>query len=168
MNVFSNIGVTELIVILLLALLVFGPERLPELARQAGNLLRGLRKAYENLSRDLGPELSSFQQTALELRDSVQAVRSIRQDLVKTVVQSADMGDTMRDLKDTVGTIQQVGTLPSGKGGVQQPAAPALTAATQVLEAPDNTTEAVAQDGEGQEARTAPEAPPDDAGYERD
>ena len=33
MNIFSNIGITELIVILLLALLVVGPERLPELAR---------------------------------------------------------------------------------------------------------------------------------------
>ena len=109
MNIFSNIGVTELIVILVIALLVVGPERLPELARQLGTLLRDLRKAYDNLTRDLGPELSSIQKTTLELRESVQAVRSIPQDLAKSVVQAADLDGTAKELKEVAGSVRQAG-----------------------------------------------------------
>ena len=40
MNIFSNIGITELVVILLLALIVVGPERLPEMGRKLAKMLR--------------------------------------------------------------------------------------------------------------------------------
>jgi Tat protein translocase TatB subunit len=39
----SNIGGAEVFVVLLLALLVLGPERLPKAARQAGNFIRQVR-----------------------------------------------------------------------------------------------------------------------------
>jgi sec-independent protein translocase protein TatB len=99
MNIFSNIGITELIVILLLALLVVGPDRLPEMGRQLAKILRDVRKAYENLTRDLGPELMSIQETTRELRDSVDSVRSIPRDMVDSVVKAADLDDTIQDLK---------------------------------------------------------------------
>lgn len=131
MNIFSNIGVTELIVILALALLVVGPERLPELARQVGKLLRDLRKAYENLTRELGPELTSIQKTTLELRESVEAVRSIPQDLVKSVVQAADMGSTLKGFQDVADSVKQAGQSLSGVGSaLKQPVQSALTAAS--------------------------------------
>ena len=38
-----NVGIGEIFAILLVCLVVFGPERLPELARQAGRLLGQLR-----------------------------------------------------------------------------------------------------------------------------
>lgn len=109
MNIFSNVGITELIIILLLALLVVGPERLPEMGRQLGKILRDVRKAYENLTQDLGPELMSLQQSTRELRDSVDSVRSIPQEMVNSVVKAADLDDTIQDLKDVTGSIQQVG-----------------------------------------------------------
>ncbi len=40
-----NIGPTELIVILLLALIVFGPKRLPEMGRSLGKGMRDFKKA---------------------------------------------------------------------------------------------------------------------------
>ncbi|MGC9335646.1 MAG: twin-arginine translocase TatA/TatE family subunit, partial [Anaerolineae bacterium] len=82
MNIFSNVGITELIVILLLALLVVGPERLPEMARQLAKILRDARTAYENLTKDLGPELMSIEKTTREIRESVNSVRSIPKDMV--------------------------------------------------------------------------------------
>ena len=42
-----------LIVLLLVALLVFGPNRMPELARQAGRAMRELRRIQQNLRADL-------------------------------------------------------------------------------------------------------------------
>jgi len=109
MNIFSNIGITELIVILLLALLVVGPERLPEMGRQLAKILRDVRKMYENLTKDLGPELMSIQETTRELRDSVDSVRSIPRDMVDSVVKAADLEDTVQDLKGVQASLKDAG-----------------------------------------------------------
>ena len=63
-----GVGLPELAVIAFVAVCVFGPDRLPELAQQAGRFLRRLR-TYANAARDdlrseLGPEYAD-----LELRD---------------------------------------------------------------------------------------------------
>jgi sec-independent protein translocase protein TatB len=116
MNIFSNIGITELIVILLLALLVVGPERLPEMGSKLAKILRDVRKAYENLTQDLGPELQSIQRTTKELRESVDSVRSIPQDAVKSVVKAADLEDTVSELKEVTDSIGQVGRTMSTAG----------------------------------------------------
>jgi len=109
MNIFSNIGITELIVILLLALLVVGPERLPEVSRKLAKGLRDVRQAYENITKDLGPELMSIQETTREIRDSVDSVRSIPKDVVGSVIKAADLEDTIHDLKEVEQSIQEAG-----------------------------------------------------------
>jgi sec-independent protein translocase protein TatB len=109
MNIFSNIGITELVVILLLALLVVGPERLPEMARRLAKTLREIRQAYENITKDLGPELMSLQETTREIRESVDSVRSIPKDVVGTVVKATDLEDTVKDLKEVEQSLRETG-----------------------------------------------------------
>lgn len=134
MNIFSNIGVTELIVILLLALLVVGPERLPELGRKLGQTLRDLRQAYENLTKDLGPEIASIQKTTQELRQSVEAVTSIPKDMTKKVVETAGLEDTVSELKEMQQSIGQVGaTLTSAGKMVRNPVGAAVNTARDTL-----------------------------------
>ena len=53
-----QIGPLEIAVVLLIALLVFGPNRLPDLARQAGGFMRELRKIQNNLKADLHEMMS--------------------------------------------------------------------------------------------------------------
>ena len=48
-----NIGPTELLLILVLALIVFGPNRLPEVARGVGRGLREFRRASDDLKDEL-------------------------------------------------------------------------------------------------------------------
>lgn len=48
-----NIGPTELVVILVIALIVFGPKRLPEVGRTVGKSLREFRRASEELKEGL-------------------------------------------------------------------------------------------------------------------
>jgi len=48
-----NIGPTELIVILLIALIVFGPKRLPEVGKTLGRSLQEFRRASNDLREEL-------------------------------------------------------------------------------------------------------------------
>ncbi len=63
-----GIGLSELAVIALVAVIVFGPERLPDFARQAGRFLHRLKVfatgARDDLRQELGPDFAD-----LELRD---------------------------------------------------------------------------------------------------
>ena len=63
-----DVGLAELAVIAFVAVLVVGPDKLPDLARQAGRLLRQLRRmansARDDLRNELGPDYAD-----LELRD---------------------------------------------------------------------------------------------------
>jgi sec-independent protein translocase protein TatB len=62
--VFLDLNFTKLLVLGVIALLVFGPDRLPALATQAGRALRELRRMAEGakseLRENLGPEFSNF------------------------------------------------------------------------------------------------------------
>jgi TatA/E family protein of Tat protein translocase len=53
-----GLGVPELIFILLLALLIFGPKRLPEIGRTLGRGMSEFRKASNELTRTLNAELA--------------------------------------------------------------------------------------------------------------
>ena len=53
-----GLGVPELIFILLLALLIFGPKRLPEIGRTLGRGMSEFRKASNELTRSLNTELA--------------------------------------------------------------------------------------------------------------
>ncbi|MGQ0824375.1 MAG: Sec-independent protein translocase subunit TatA/TatB, partial [Actinomycetota bacterium] len=52
-----NISPTEIIVILVVALLVFGPQRLPELGRQVGGVLRELRRMQDTVRAEINEAL---------------------------------------------------------------------------------------------------------------
>jgi sec-independent protein translocase protein TatA len=53
----GSIGMPELVVILVLALLIFGPRKLPELGRSLGRTLTEFRRASHELQRTLEEEV---------------------------------------------------------------------------------------------------------------
>ncbi|WP_214109072.1 sec-independent translocase [Acrocarpospora catenulata] len=59
-----GIGWPEIVALAVIALLVFGPEKLPQAASQAGRTLRQLRQMANNarsdLEANLGPEFKNF------------------------------------------------------------------------------------------------------------
>ena len=70
-----GIGVPELLVIAVVATFVFGPDRLPDFARQAGRFIRQLRKlsqqARDDIRSELGPEYADFELTDLDPRRAI-------------------------------------------------------------------------------------------------
>lgn len=70
-----GVGLPELLVIMLVGVVVFGPERLPEFARQAGRFLRQVRNlaqsAQSQLREELGPEYADLRLTDLDPRQAI-------------------------------------------------------------------------------------------------
>lgn len=53
---FNNLGWAELAVLFVLGMLIFGPERLPKAAADAGRLVRELRRMASGATKDLRDE----------------------------------------------------------------------------------------------------------------
>lgn len=58
-----DIGLQELIVIFIVALLIFGPKKLPELSRTIGRGLAELRNTLEGVKEQVGTELKETIET---------------------------------------------------------------------------------------------------------
>jgi TatA/E family protein of Tat protein translocase len=59
-----DLGIQELIVIFVVALLVFGPKRLPELGRSLGKGLAELKKAVQDVKEQMHTELEEEKRAA--------------------------------------------------------------------------------------------------------
>jgi sec-independent protein translocase protein TatA len=51
--VFENVGATEILVILFVVFIFFGPKKLPELGKNLGRGLREMRKAMRDIQDDV-------------------------------------------------------------------------------------------------------------------
>ncbi|MCS7059917.1 MAG: twin-arginine translocase TatA/TatE family subunit [Anaerolineae bacterium] len=70
-----NFGPLEILIIVVLVLLVFGPERLPGLMRQAGRTVRKMRDFYVRFAQDLRTELTPFEEEIRVLREVTDELR---------------------------------------------------------------------------------------------
>jgi sec-independent protein translocase protein TatB len=71
-----DVGIPELMVLALVAMFVFGPDRLPDVARQAARLVNQLRatvtQARSQLTDELGPEFKDIDFRDLNPRTLIQ------------------------------------------------------------------------------------------------
>lgn len=86
-----NIGPMELLVLAIVAIIVIGPDKLPELARDAARLLRALRElatgARTQLRDEIGPELADL------------GIDDLRNLNPRTALQRAILGDEESGLR---------------------------------------------------------------------
>ena len=103
-----DINGPEFVLLLVLAIILFGPERLPELARKAARVLRYVRTmagtAQEQLSKELGPGYEDLDLRDLNPRTFVQKhllddVDPIIADVKKEIT---DVGETVRSSSSDV------------------------------------------------------------------
>jgi sec-independent protein translocase protein TatA len=75
---FLDVSGGELLIIMLVVFLVFGPEKMPEMARKAGRLMNQMKKASNDLTRE-------FKKETAGLQNEIDAVHSKVKDQVESV-----------------------------------------------------------------------------------
>jgi TatA/E family protein of Tat protein translocase len=73
---FGPIGMPELILIFVVALLVFGPKKLPEIGRSIGKGLAEFKKASDELKRTIEQEIEQGKAETASLRQQVGSVQA--------------------------------------------------------------------------------------------
>src|SRR5579863_41888 len=63
---FLNIGGPEMILIIFVALLLFGGEKLPEIARGLGKGIRDFKDASEGVKREINNQINSYEEKKAE------------------------------------------------------------------------------------------------------
>ena len=98
-----DINAPEFVLLLVIAIILFGPERLPDLARKAARLLRYLKtvagSAQQQLSKELGPEFENVDFRDLNPKAFVQ--KHLLDDMEPIIsdvkAQVADVGKTLKN-----------------------------------------------------------------------
>jgi sec-independent protein translocase protein TatB len=98
-----DVGAPELLVLVVIAVILFGPEKLPEFARKAARVIKYVRtmagSAQEQLSKELGPEFSDLDVRDLNPKTFIQKhllddVEPIVADVKKEIEDSTAIGRT--------------------------------------------------------------------------
>lgn len=92
-----DIGMPELIVIFIVALLVFGPKKLPELGRTIGKGLGELKRALQDVKEQVETE---FEETTFDIRETVKDTKKQLELDVKQAEKTIDK--TLRDVQKEV------------------------------------------------------------------
>ncbi|UTR11473.1 twin-arginine translocase TatA/TatE family subunit [Evansella sp. LMS18] len=65
----SNIGVPGLILILVIALVIFGPKKLPEIGRAVGQTLKEFKKSTKELTSEVTEPINDIKQEAKKVTE---------------------------------------------------------------------------------------------------
>lgn len=111
-----DVGFSELVLIGLIALIVLGPERLPEVARSAGRWVAKIRRFVENVKRDIdqeikGEDLSAFKQMHAELSET------------RNLLQKS-AAETFNSLSNSATSVQQTGATDADRPALPAPESP--------------------------------------------
>ncbi len=90
---FGNIGFPELLIILAIALLIFGPKKLPEMSRSIGKAVREFRRASDEIKGKIEQEIqaSEFKEIKNDLK------KDLSQDIYKEITEDKEEKRETRD-----------------------------------------------------------------------
>ncbi len=109
---FGPIGMPELIVIFLVALLVFGPRKLPDLGRSLGKGIAEFKRASDDLKRTIEDEIEQGKHQVSSVQDEVSALRRQAADLRDTV--ASTVGAPVSQPAEAAGSVSEAAAPPPG------------------------------------------------------
>ncbi|MEM8602817.1 MAG: TatA/E family twin arginine-targeting protein translocase [Cyanobacteria bacterium P01_H01_bin.121] len=96
MNIFG-MGLPEMVLIMVLALLVFGPKKLPEIGRSMGKAIRGFKEASQEFESEFKREAEDLQKAA-----SMEATLEPKQPQALSSAASAEVAEVSKDAEPAV------------------------------------------------------------------
>ncbi|RSS49256.1 Sec-independent protein translocase subunit TatB [Streptomyces sp. WAC07061] len=136
---FNDIGALELVTIVVLAILVFGPDKLPKVIQDVSGFIRKIRAFSDNAKQDirseLGPEFKDFEFEDLNPKTFIRKQLTENEDL-RELRGSFDLRKELNEVTDAVNgresDLPRAGAAPSatpaagtGPDLLKKPAAPA-------------------------------------------
>ena len=90
---FGSIGMPELILIFIVALLVFGPKKLPEIGKSIGKGLAEFKRASDDLKRTIEHEIEQGKTEAAAVKEQFSGVqKSVQETVAATTNYAAEGG----------------------------------------------------------------------------
>ncbi|WP_077801820.1 sec-independent translocase [Streptomyces sp. JHA26] len=137
---FNDIGALELVTLVILAVLVFGPHKLPKVIQDVSRTLRKIREFSDSAKREireeLGPEFKDFEFEDLNPKTFIRKQLDNDELGLKEIRNSFDMKKDMTELADAVHGREPEASSSTSSGGAidmtkkidmsKKPGAPAL------------------------------------------
>ncbi|MER7109056.1 sec-independent translocase [Streptomyces sp. NPDC000229] len=117
---FNDIGALELVALVVLAVLVFGPDKLPKVIQDVSGFIRKIRDFSENAKQDirseLGPEFKDFEFEDLNPKTFIRKQLTENEDL-KELRSSFDLKKEINDVADAVNGHEPDASVPAVVNG---------------------------------------------------
>ncbi len=127
---FNDIGALELVTIVVLGILVFGPDKLPKVIQDVTGFIRKVRafsdSAKQDIRSELGPDFKDFEFEDLNPKTFIRKQLTENEDL-KEIRTSFDLRKELSDVSDAVKSSEADAA----------PASPAAASATPAVTGPD-------------------------------
>jgi TatA/E family protein of Tat protein translocase len=75
-----GLGAMEILIILVIAFMLFGPKELPEIGKQVGKAVKGFKETTEDLRQSVEPEINMI----------TQELKSVEQDLESSIKEAEE------------------------------------------------------------------------------
>jgi sec-independent protein translocase protein TatA len=85
-----GLGVGEILIILVIAFLLFGPKQLPEVGRQVGKAVKGFKETADDLRKSVEPEINMIQQEVKMVEQDFQASVKEAEEEVNQITSPSD------------------------------------------------------------------------------
>ncbi|MER7461991.1 sec-independent translocase [Streptomyces sp. NPDC097981] len=135
---FNDIGALELVTIVVLAILIFGPDKLPKVIQDVTGVIRKIRafsdSAKQDIRSELGPEFKDFEFEDLNPKTFIRKQLTENEDL-REIRSTFDLRKELNDVTDAVNSKEtasapavagsSAATAAAGPDLLKKPAAPA-------------------------------------------
>jgi Tat protein translocase TatB subunit len=166
-----GIGFPELLFIFIIALMVFGPRRLPEIAGKAGKYVRDLRNMSQGFMAEWQREITvaarmeEIEQVRKELEETKQALTQSRTEIASEAAQIGKTANTLVSHSVTPPSNPSIKSMPqtSATSEVETSTDPAPTSvapSAPVTEASASSAEGIETEKNGTHPSTQPESKP--------
>lgn len=92
-----GLGAGEILIILVIAFLLFGPKELPEIGRQVGKAVKGFKETADDLRKTVEPEINLIQsEVKLAQQDIEMSIKEAEQEITNATQEPEQNTDSSK------------------------------------------------------------------------